>query len=117
MLTNYLILLQASDENKTLLRKDDSENDEIEDDLEKEKEALNSQADKNESERRFQVIESGIQNVLFVRTTVESPVALVEEIIKDISATNTQRSRHLIRLIPIQKTCKAFENPGNFYAT
>ena len=72
---------------------------------------------KSESERRFQVIDSGIQNVLFIRTTVENPVALVQEILEDITKTNTQRSRHLIRLVPIQKTCKAFENSGNLCAT
>ena len=89
--------------------------DEIEDELDKEKEILKAQSNKNESERRFQVIESGIQNVLFVRTTVEDPVALVTEILKEIVETNTQKSRHLIRLIPIQKTCKAFEGPGAAY--
>ena len=78
---------------------------------------MKTQADKNESERRFQVVESGIQSVLFIRTTVENPVNLVQEILKDILATNTQKCRHLIRMIPIQKTCKAFENPGKFCAT
>ena len=47
-----------------------------------------------------------------MRTTVEDPVALVTEILKEIVDTNVQRSRHLLRLIPIQKTCKAFEGPG-----
>ena len=61
------------------------------------------------------MIESGIQNVLFIRTTVEDPVALVTDILKDIAETNVQKSRHLIRLIPIQKTCKAFEGPGVTY--
>ena len=89
---------------------------EIEDELDKEKEILKVQANKSETERRFQVIESGIQNVLFVRTTVEDPVALVTEILKDIAATNTQKSRHLIRLVPIEKTCKAFEGPGAAFA-
>lgn len=48
---------------------------------------------------------------------MENPVALVQEILEDITKTNTQRSRHLIRLVPIQKTCKAFENSGNLCAT
>ena len=86
----------------------------IEDELDKEKEVLKAQANKDESKRRFQVIESGIQNVLFVRTTIEDPVGLVTEILKEIADTNTQKSRHLIRLIPIQKTCKAFEGPGSY---
>ena len=76
---------------------------------------LQAQADKKESERRFQVIESGIQNVLFVRTTVKEPVELVVKILKDIAETKTQKCRHLIRLIPIQRTCKAFEGPGAIY--
>ena len=48
---------------------------------------------------------------------MENPVALVQEILENITKTNTQRSRHLIRLVPIQKTCKAFENSGNLCAT
>ena len=84
----------------------------IEDEIEQEKAALHAIANKDESERRFQVIESGIQNVLFIRTTVQDPVDLVSEILKEISKTQVQRTRHLIRLIPVQKTCKAFETPG-----
>ena len=85
--------------------------------MDKEKEVLKAQANKDESRRRFQVIESGIQNVLFVRTTIEDPVALVTAILKEIADTNTQKSRHLIRLIPIQKTCKAFEGPGRAFGS
>ena len=80
--------------------------------MDNEKKLLQAQANKDESDRRFQIVESGIQNVLFIRTTVNDPVALATEIFRDIKETNVQRSRYLIRLIPIQKTCKAFEGPG-----
>jgi len=98
-------------EGEPLSAENDEVENEIEDELDKEKKILQAQANKDESDRRFQVVESGIQNVLFIRTTVNDPVALASEILRDIAETSTQRSRYLIRLIPIQKTCKAFDGP------
>lgn len=72
-------------------------------DLKREIEAL-----KAESQRRFQVVNSGAKNILFIRTTLENPVELAEKIMGDVKRTKQQQSRFLIRLVPIETTCKAY---------
>jgi len=76
--------------------------------LEREKMALDEVAAKEGVERRFQVVDSGVQNLVFIRTTVESPVELAESIMKEVQASGTQISRYLLRLVPVEVTCKAF---------
>lgn len=58
--------------------------------------------------KRFQVVESGAKNVVFIRTTLENPVELAEKIMADVQRTKQQQSRFLIRLVPIEVTCKAY---------
>ncbi|KAI4468897.1 thump domain containing protein 1-related [Holotrichia oblita] len=60
------------------------------------------------SERLFQVIESGAKNFLFIRAKVVDPVALASSIVEDIAATKQLQTRHLIRLVPVEITCKAY---------
>ena len=55
-------------------------------------------------------MESGIQNVLFIRTTLEDPVQLAVKILRTLKETREQRTRYLLRLIPVERTCKAFED-------
>lgn len=76
-----------------------SENDPT--DLEEEIKAL-------KAERRFQVVESGAKNFLFIRTTLDDPVRLAETIIKDVAEQKAQKTRYLLRLVPIEATCKAY---------
>lgn len=82
----------------------DSANDgeDIADDLSKEICSL-----KNKELKRFQAIDSGAKNVIFIKTTIENPVELVSEIISDIIATKQQKTRFLHRLLPIEVICKA----------
>nr|CAH7741688.1 unnamed protein product [Callosobruchus chinensis] len=77
----------------------------VADDLKKELEDLKSSA---VEEKKFQVVESGARNFLFIRTTVDDPVLLAENIVKDIDATRMQQTKFLLRLIPIETTCKAY---------
>ncbi|XP_066250402.1 THUMP domain-containing protein 1 homolog [Euwallacea similis] len=78
---------------------------EIEEDLEGELKQL--RALKTE-EKRFQVVDSGAKNFLFIKTTLEEPVKLAESILQDISLKKTQETRFLLRLVPVETTCKAF---------
>lgn len=73
----------------------------VETDLKKELEDL-------KTKKRFQSVESGAKNVLFIRTELENPVELAEKIMSDIQRTKQQLSRFLIRLVPIEDTCKAY---------
>lgn len=81
----------------------------VEEDIEgllKEIESLKSANEK--AGRRFQVIESGAKNFLFIRTTVDDPVKLAEMIVKDINDKKKQKTRFLLRLVPVEITCKAY---------
>jgi len=77
--------------------------------LEKEKESLKAISEKKPSERRFQQVESGANNCIFIKTTLDAPDDIVEEIIKDIAETQIQKCRFILRLLPILGTCKAHD--------
>ncbi|KAJ8933869.1 hypothetical protein NQ314_013722 [Rhamnusium bicolor] len=74
----------------------------IEVELKKELSELRSNKDK-----RFQLVESGAKNFLFIKTTLDDPVSLAEKIVSDIEETKSQQTRFLIRLVPIEITCRA----------
>ena len=87
---------------------DDEDDDDVDAALEKEKTALDKVAAKEGVERRFQVVDSGVQNLVFIRTTVESPVELADSVMREVRTSGTQISRYLLRLVPVEVTCKAF---------
>lgn len=60
------------------------------------------------AERLFQVIESGAKNFLFIRAKDVDPVGLASAIVQDIAETKQMQTRHLIRLVPVEITCKAY---------
>lgn len=74
--------------------------------LSKEIDELQADA-KQGSKKKFQVIETGVKNVLFIQTTVSDPLNLAMSIIKDVFETKQQRSRFLLRLVPVEIVCKA----------
>ena len=86
----------------------DDDDDDVEKALEKEMKALEARRHLQTSERRFQVVDAGVQNVVFIRTNVPDPVHLCRTIMDDIRTTGVQKSRHLLRLVPVVKTCKAY---------
>lgn len=57
--------------------------------------------------RRFHQIRSGANNCIFIGTTLEDPLELSKKIMDDILDKQQQRTRRLIRMLPVQKTCKA----------
>lgn len=103
----------AQPKNKKIVFKDsgsenEEENDDIEAALAREVDVLKQERQRRPSQRRFQVVESGADNCIFIRSTVEDPVLLVETILKDIEAQSKQKTRFLMRLLPIEITCKAW---------
>jgi len=78
---------------------------EVEDDLQKELQSLRSET---KEARRFQVVDSGAKNFLFIKTTLDEPVQLAERILQEVSEKKTQETKFLLRLIPIETTCKAY---------
>ncbi|KAK7068378.1 hypothetical protein SK128_002887 [Halocaridina rubra] len=58
--------------------------------------------------RRFQQVLSGAKNCIFIQTTLPDPLSLSLAIMDDILASQKQRTQKLIRMIPVQVTCKAY---------
>ena len=61
-------------------------------------------------ERRFQQVESGANNCIFIKTTLPDPTELVTTIFSDIYESETAKSRYIMRLLPIIGTCKCSED-------
>jgi len=88
---------------------EDLDCDDIDNAFDKEKGDLAEEKSKEFSERRFQQVESGANNCMFIKTTLEDPELLVNDIIAHISETKVQKARFILRMIPILGTCKAYE--------
>ncbi|XP_034482360.1 THUMP domain-containing protein 1 homolog [Drosophila innubila] len=56
---------------------------------------------------RFQNVETGTTNCLFIRTQLEDPVGLGKHIVNDITVTGKAMSRFVLRLVPIETVCRA----------
>nr|CAG4642884.1 EOG090X0GPG [Evadne anonyx] len=77
---------------------------EIEDELAAEIAELKKQA--RSTERRFQSVATGVKGCVFIKTTVDDPVKVVNAIMEHIETKHEKKTRFLLRLIPIQATCK-----------
>ncbi|XP_067912975.1 THUMP domain-containing protein 1 [Heterodontus francisci] len=58
--------------------------------------------------RRFQALDSGANNVVFIRTLNIEPEKLVHYILKDLYATKKKKTRAILRMLPVSGSCKAF---------
>ncbi|XP_077381914.1 THUMP domain-containing protein 1 isoform X2 [Festucalex cinctus] len=59
-------------------------------------------------ERRFQALESGANNIIFIRTLNLEPDRLVHHILSDLHATKKKKTRVVLRMLPVMGTCRAF---------
>lgn len=82
----------------------DSEGD-ITDELQKQ--INEAKEDAKEKKFRFQVVDTGANNCIFIKTTLPDPVELGVKIVRDIAEKGTQRTRFLLRLVPISTVCRA----------
>ncbi|XP_015733001.1 THUMP domain-containing protein 1 [Coturnix japonica] len=90
--------------------REEEEQEEEEDDAEAalKKEVGQIRASTERRLRRFQSVESGANNVVFIRTQGIEPENLVHHILKDIHTTKKKKTRVILRMLPISGTCKAF---------
>lgn len=65
-------------------------------------------AQMDKCERRFQQVNVKVNNCLFISTTLSDPVELCLAIMEDILIQQKPRTHYLLRMVPVQKTCKAF---------
>uniref|UniRef100_A0A663N9L0 THUMP domain-containing protein 1 n=1 Tax=Athene cunicularia TaxID=194338 RepID=A0A663N9L0_ATHCN len=107
LLTRDLLCVKFSDHEERL---SGSEREEDEDDVEAalKKEVGQIRASTEQKLRRFQSVESGANNVVFIRTRGIEPENLVHHILKDMHATKKKKTRVILRMLPISGTCKAF---------
>uniref|UniRef100_A0A8C8ANB2 THUMP domain-containing protein 1 n=1 Tax=Otus sunia TaxID=257818 RepID=A0A8C8ANB2_9STRI len=107
LLTRDLPCVKFSDHEERL---SGSEREEDEDDVEAalKKEVGQIRASTEQKLRRFQSVESGANNVVFIRTRGIEPENLVHHILKDMHATKKKKTRVILRMLPISGTCKAF---------
>ncbi|NXJ14996.1 THUM1 protein, partial [Odontophorus gujanensis] len=89
---------------------EDEEEEAAEDDAEAalKKEVGQIRASTERQLRRFQSVESGANNVVFIRTRGIEPENLVHHILKDIHTTKKKKTRVILRMLPVSGTCKAF---------
>ncbi|XP_043267424.1 THUMP domain-containing protein 1 homolog [Venturia canescens] len=59
------------------------------------------------SAKRFQSVDVGVKNVIFMSTTLPDPLELALKIYKNLDETKQQKTRFILRLVPIQVVCKA----------
>ncbi|XP_012342033.1 THUMP domain-containing protein 1 homolog [Apis florea] len=96
------------------IKKDETKYNDNEDDisvvLNKEINELKAEYSKPINARRFQVIDTGVKNIVFIRSSLTNPLELVTKIITELYNTKQQRTRYLLRLLPIEVICKANMN-------
>ncbi|XP_061088062.1 THUMP domain-containing protein 1 [Conger conger] len=85
---------------------DSADEDDAEAALKKEVKQIRSSTQK--MERRFQALDSGANNVIFIRTQHLDPEKLVHHILQDLHTTKKKKSRVILRMLPVSGTCKAF---------
>ncbi|XP_059095088.1 THUMP domain-containing protein 1 homolog [Tigriopus californicus] len=105
-------LKEVKQEHQLSAQSQDSQSDEeidVDQAMDEERQALARERQLPSEEKRFQVVESGAQNVLFIRTTWEDPVQLAMDVMNAILESGEQRTRYLLRLLPVEATCKSQE--------
>ncbi|AWP05329.1 putative THUMP domain-containing protein 1 [Scophthalmus maximus] len=81
------------------------------------KEVAQLQASGKKQERRFQALDSGANNVIFIKTQNLESDKLVHHILSDLHTTKKKKSRVILRMLPVTGTCKAFQDDMVKYLT
>ncbi|KAI8501233.1 THUMP domain-containing protein 1 [Branchiostoma belcheri] len=84
----------------------ESEEEDVEAALAKEVAQMKNKAGKEK--RRFQAMDSGANNVVFIQSQLESPDELVHHILDDINTSKKFKTRNVLRIIPVMSACKAY---------
>lgn len=101
-------------EDKLSGSEEEDDDDDVEAALKKEVDQIRTSTEKNL--RRFQSIDSGANNVIFIKTLNVEPEKLVHHILKDLYATKKKKTRVILRMLPVTGTCKAFPEDLKKYA-
>ncbi|CAI5792116.1 domain-containing 1 [Podarcis lilfordi] len=97
---------QFTDQDESRLSGNEEDDDDAETALKKEVNQIRTSTE--QKLRRFQSVESGANNVVFIRTLGVEPEKLVHHILQDMKATKKKKTRVILRMLPVSGTCKAF---------
>ncbi|XP_042341412.1 THUMP domain-containing protein 1 [Plectropomus leopardus] len=92
-----------------------SEEEDVDEALKKEVAQLKASGAKQEG--RFQALDSGANNVIFIKTHNLESDKLVHHILSDLYTTKKKKSRVILRMLPVTGTCKAFQDDMVKYLT
>ncbi|KAM9770311.1 THUMP domain-containing protein 1 [Menidia menidia] len=106
---------KLSDNNGSSAEEEDAEEEDV--DVALKKEVAQLQASGAKQERRFQALDSGANNVIFIRTQNLESDKLVHHILADLHTTKKKKSRVILRMLPVTGTCKAFQEDMLKYLT
>ncbi|KAM7358918.1 THUMP domain-containing protein 1 homolog [Cochliomyia hominivorax] len=99
-------IISEAGSNEITKATEETANDDIADELQKQINATQLKT-KSTAKRRFQVVDTGATNCVFIKTTLDDPIAIGGRIVKNIAETKQQKTRYLLRLVPIEAVCKA----------
>ncbi|XP_073697776.1 THUMP domain-containing protein 1 [Garra rufa] len=88
------------------LSEDEEEDEDAEAALKKEVSQIQSSIKTHQ--QRFSAVDSGANNVVFIRTHGVDPEQLVHHILSDLHQTKKRKSRVILRMLPVSGTCRAF---------
>lgn len=101
-------LVEQSIQEKTEHSDDSDEDNDTEDiSSQLENEIQDSIKAKKRTGQRFQQVDTGTPNCLFIKSTVNNPVGLTVRILRDLAETKIQKTRFLLRLLPVETVCRA----------
>ncbi|XP_014204255.1 THUMP domain-containing protein 1 [Copidosoma floridanum] len=83
-------------------------NEDITDALSKEISELKAEATELELKKKFQVVDTGVNNIIFIKSTIPDTINLVTTIIKDLQESKKPKTKYLLRMLPVQIACKAY---------
>ncbi|XP_011168314.1 THUMP domain-containing protein 1 homolog [Solenopsis invicta] len=98
----------AKKEVDKLLENCDAEDEDISTALEKEIDELRTESKMPLFSRKFQEVDTGVKNMIFIASTLPNPLELVMKIVTKLDTTKEQCTRYLLRLLPIEVVCKAY---------
>ncbi|KAM4698525.1 THUMP domain-containing protein 1 [Rhinophrynus dorsalis] len=107
-------LTEKDDRQSESEEEEEEDGDDVEAALKKEVDEIRTSTEKNL--RRFHSVESGANNVVFIRTQNVEPEMLVHHILKDMYMTKKKKTRVILRMLPVSGTCKAFPEDLKKYA-
>ncbi|XP_024872992.1 THUMP domain-containing protein 1 homolog isoform X4 [Temnothorax curvispinosus] len=87
---------------------DTDEDEDVSTALEKEITELRTESERPLPSRKFQVVDTGVKNMIFIASTLPNPLELVTKIVSKLDTTKEQCTRYLLRLLPIEVVCKAY---------